>query len=204
MKQHKILMKRKNRTLNRIWLLSGLALITIGVLIGGYSLFTTWLAQRGYASSESALVNNEPPQNTNPLIAGIPVRIKIPSVNIDLEVIPGYYYPTSKSWTLTRNKAQWGAMTAKVNNKNGSTFIYAHNRVGVFHNLPKIQPGAKTTIITDNDDEFVYKFTNSTTTTPNDTSLFNYRGKPILVLQTCTGLWYQDRQLFVFDLVSVN
>jgi len=196
--------KQKRPALNRAGLLCGSALIAIGIAIGAYSLIATWLAQRSYANSGPALVSSSIPRDTNPLMEGTPTHITIPSVNIDLEIIPGYYTPSNKSWTLTRDKAQWGTMTAKANNKEGSTFIYAHNRVGVFHTLPKIQLGAEVIINTDNNHLFTYKFVNSTVTSPSDTSLFSYEGKPVLVLQTCTGLWYQDRQLFMFDLVRAE
>jgi hypothetical protein len=35
---------------------------------------------------------------------------------------------------------------------------------------------------------------------PTDATLFEYKGKPILTIQTCSGVWYQNRQLFTFDL----
>lgn len=183
----------------------GLIAMLTGLIVAGWLVFSLWWAQRSAAAPvQHALTNNQPVHNENPLIEGTPLRIAIPSVDIDLKVIPGYYYPESRSWTLSLNDAQWGTMTAKPNNKEGDTFIYAHYRWHVFYNLPKIKPGAKAVIKTDNKHTFTYKFTKSTITTPDDTSLFSYKGKPILVLQTCTGLWYQNRQLFVFDLTRVD
>jgi LPXTG-site transpeptidase (sortase) family protein len=117
-------------------------------------------------------------------------------------VIPGYYYPANKSWSLSLNDAQWGAMTAPANNKQGMTFIYAHYRKGVFLTLPKVKPGQQAIITTDNGHVFTYTFRQSVVTNPADTSLFKYQGQPILILQTCTGAWFQNRQLFMFDLVK--
>lgn len=183
----------------------GLSVALIGLLIGGFLLISVWQAERSAAAPvKQALTNNRPVQNSGPLIAGTPVHIVIPSVSIDLNVIPGYYYPATKSWTLSLNDAQYAVMTAKANNKEGDTFIYAHYRWHVFYNLPKIQPGAQAIITTDNGHTFTYTFQSSTITTPEDTSLFSYQGKPVLVLQTCTGLWYQNRQLFTFHLTSVD
>jgi LPXTG-site transpeptidase (sortase) family protein len=142
--------------------------------------------------------------NGNPTISGIPVHIDVPSVSISLNVIPGYYYSSSKTWTLSLSSAQYAVMTAPANNKSGDTFIYAHYRKGLFLTLPKIQPGATALVTTSNGHVFTYTFRASTVTTPEDTSLFSYQGKPILILQTCSGSHFQNRQLFTFDLTKVD
>jgi LPXTG-site transpeptidase (sortase) family protein len=186
--------------------ITGIIVLAISLFVGGFSLFNTWRHQQGVApiSTVEALKSNQPVENQEPEISGRPVHITIPSQDIDLSVIPGYYYPSNKSWTLSLNNAQYATMTAPANNKSGDTFIYAHNRRGVFLNLPKVQPGDIAQVTTNNGHVFIYKFSASTVTTPEDTSLFNYKGKPVLVLQTCTGLWYQNRQLFTFNLVKVD
>jgi LPXTG-site transpeptidase (sortase) family protein len=193
---------RKNLNARHVWLLAGLILIAAGLFFGGNNLITGWLSQRG--THVQALQNNQPSQNTQPLITGVPTHLSIPNVGIDSKVDPGYYYPASQSWTLSLNDAQWGVMTAKPNNKAGDTFIYGHNRLHVFYTLPKVQPGDEAIITTDNGHKFTYKYVNNIVTTPTDTSLMTYQGKPILVLQTCTGLWYQNRTLYTFDLVKVD
>lgn len=170
-------------------------------------MFNTWNSQRTTApgSTVQALKSNQPViDKGTPLVSGTPTHLTIPGVGIDLKVIPGYYYASNKSWTLSLNNAQYGTMTAPSNNKEGDTFIYAHYRKGVFLTLPKIQPGATAEVTTDNGHVFTYTFSSSLVTSPEDTSLFSYKGKPILVLQTCTGVWYQNRQLFTFNLTKVD
>jgi LPXTG-site transpeptidase (sortase) family protein len=195
---------RFNRSLKpqHVWLILGVALISLSLVLGGYNIITGWLSQRG--SHVEALKNNQPAQTAEPLITGTPTHITIPNVGIDLKVDAGYYYPVSRSWTLSLNDAQWGVMTAKPNNKTGDTFIYAHNRIHVFYTLPRVQPGDEAIVTTDSGHNFTYKYAHNMVTSPTDTSLFNYQGKPILVLQTCTGLWYQNRTLFIFDLEKVD
>lgn len=182
---------------NRALFLVGLTLVGLGLFLGGYSFINSWLSQRG--ASAYALQDNPIVKNEAPLISGEPVLIDLPSVGISLPVIPGEYNPASKSWTLTKDKAQWGTITAKLNNKADATFIYAHNRKNVFYTLPKIKAGEEAIVTAGNGYKFSYKFVGSHITKPEDTSIFSYRGKPVLVLQTCTGVWYQDRQLFIFD-----
>ena len=189
----------------RYAVLAGLSLLVFGLVLIGWEFYNTWRAQQAAASSVpiSQLLNNKKDDNQS-YISGVPVQIFIPSVAIDLKVIPGYYYQKSNSWTLTTDKAQWGTITKQPNDGGGMTFIYAHYRKGVFLKLPKIKPGEFAQIKTDKGHTFTYVFRSSTITTPTDTSIFAYQGDPILILQTCTGAWYQNRQLFLFDLVKVE
>lgn len=183
----------------RVGLMVGLILFMVGLIIIGVDMFGTWRSQQTSAAQDpNALVSGN--VDGEPTISGEPVRIILPSLDIDLKVIPGYYYPKSQSWTLTRDYAQFAEISTKPNDKKGMTFIYGHYRRGVFIALPKIKPGAVAIVKTQNGHTFTYIFRASTVLDPTDTSVFKYQGKPILVLQTCTGVHFQNRQLFVFDL----
>jgi LPXTG-site transpeptidase (sortase) family protein len=199
--------KAKKPWFKRLWTQAGLGLVIFGLVIASISLLSLWWSQHSSAKPKpiSQVLNNHAPKDDGtPRVTGNPVHLAISSVNIDLAVIPGYYYPSTQSWTLSLDKAQYAVMTAKPNNKSGDTFIYGHYRVHVFYTLPKIQPGALAVITTDNGHTFTYQFQSSTVTTPDNTSLFTYKGKPILILQTCTGVHFQNRQLFVFNLIEVT
>jgi LPXTG-site transpeptidase (sortase) family protein len=189
----------------RVGLTVGLIFFIAGLIIIGADLFGTWRSQQTNAASQNASdAFASGNVNGSPTISGVPVRIIVPSLDIDLKVIPGYYYPATKSWTLTRDSAQFAVVSAMPNDKKGLTFIYGHYRRGVFIQLPKIQVGATAIIKTENKHTFEYTFRASTVLAPDDTSVFKYQGKPILVLQTCTGVHFQNRQLFVFDLRQVD
>lgn len=200
---------KKSKLLNssRLQLAIGLALVLIGLGYIGLNLHKTTVAERSATKPQpvaKVLKNNQPAKTDQPPLSGTPIWISVPSVAIDVKVIPGYYYPADHSWTLTPTTAQWGTMTAKANNQAGDTFIYAHDLKNLFYNLPKVTPGAEAIVTTDNGHTFTYKFASSTITSPQDTRLFSYQGSPILILQTCTGAWYQDRQLFVFNLSGAS
>ena len=137
-------------------------------------------------------------------IEGKPTRLQIPALTLDLPVADGIYYKQSKTWSLSNNKAHYALITPLANNEDGNTFIYGHNRREVFKNLNKIKTGDKAVITTDNGHTFTYIFRSSLETNPYDDSLFSYKGSPILTIQTCSGLWYQNRQLFTFDLAEVQ
>jgi LPXTG-site transpeptidase (sortase) family protein len=137
-------------------------------------------------------------------ISGTPTHIAIPSVDISVDIEPGYYNKSNQTWTLSSSKAEYATITPKANNGSGNTFIYGHNRWAVFYKLLKVRPGDEAIVTTANNHTFTYKLVRQKVTQPTDNSLFGYQGPPILTLQTCSGLWYQDRSLFIFNLEKVS
>ena len=133
------------------------------------------------------------------LVTGQPVEIAIPSLHMDLSVIPGVYNPKSGQWTLTDNKAQFAEPSVQPNNELGNTLIYGHYRPEVFAYLHHIQPGAQAIVTTDNGYKFTYTFQNTTAYNPADTSIFTYQGPPQLTVQTCSGAFMQNRQMYYFS-----
>lgn len=144
-----------------------------------------------------------PAEDMPKLISGKPEKLTISSVNVDLPVADGAYDPASQSWTLSPDKAHYALMTAEANNLVGNTFIYGHNNRKVFASLDKITVGDEARIRA-GDKTFVYKFTRSREVVPNDVSVFEYKGKSILTIQTCSGSWYEKRKLFTFEFVKVE
>lgn len=139
-----------------------------------------------------------------PLISGLPEHIALPAVRISVDVAPGYYDKLNGSWSLSSTKAQYAVMTLPPNNKGGNTFIYGHALMNIFGRLLDARAGDLAIVTTYNHHTFTYKLVNQYDIRPNDTSLFNYRGAPILTLQTCSGMWYQNRRILVFSLESVS
>ncbi len=172
-------------------------------LAGSLPTFYYLLTNRGSVSSHAL---PRPPSiqvsHRTPLISGQPVAISIPSVDINIPVINGYYNQRTKDWSLSLDKAQFATPTVIPNNQTGNTFIYGHYRLGVFYTLPHVQSGAEATIITDNGYKFTYKFYSTYATQPTDLSVLTYKGPPMLTLQTCSGTWYQNRQMYLFSYVG--
>ncbi len=137
-------------------------------------------------------------------ISGIPTEISVPSVNIQLSVLPGVYDKTTDEWTLSGYNAHFATVTRPANNGGGNTFIYGHNNNDVFGPMKKIAPGAEARIITDVGNVFYYSLVGSKTVEPSDVSVFTYTGAPILTIQTCTGIWHEQRELYTFKLERVE
>jgi LPXTG-site transpeptidase (sortase) family protein len=183
-----------------IRLFIGIALIAVGMVL--WHLRTSNAFTDAQPSVPQTTAVAQAPKSAT--ITGSPMTLNIPSLKMSLPVINGYYDKYDKEWTLTLDKVQYATVTPPPNNAGGNTFLYGHYRPEVFAYLHLIKIGATATITTANHHTFTYQLTNIHVTTPNDDSLFNYQGPPILTIQTCTGTFFQYRQLFTFKLVSAT
>lgn len=183
----------------------GVALLLVGSFLG-YQRFVEFSARPVTIRTNVQTTRPEPIvlPATNGLVEGKPVRIVIPSVNIDVPVLDGIYNPHTQTWTLSETAAQYALITQLANNQTGNTFIYGHNRTAVFKRLLDAKEGAIAKVYTTNNHVFTYKLRATKVTNPRDDSLFYYKGSPILTVQTCSGLWFQNRSLFTFDYVAVQ
>lgn len=186
----------------RFYLFVGLFFVLAGLLIGSPHFIQQW--QQGNSQPVFAAGITQANGAKPATISGTPTHITIPAVGISVDVEPGYYNKSSQTWTLSTTKAEYATITAKANNGGGNTFIYGHNRWEVFYKLLKVQTGDEAIVTTSNQHTFVYRMVGRHDTNPKDDSLFHYQGPPILTLQTCSGLWYQNRSLFVFNLVKTT
>ena len=187
--------------------LIGLLFIIVGIAGAAPTLYYTVL-KRGSVNAQpfsTHVANSGQAVPVRVPITGNPVSISLPSVWInDLSIIPGYYDAKTDEWTLTLDKAQFATITKQPNDVSGLTFVYGHYRPEVFAYLHHIQPGAEATVLTDNGLRFTYVFKTTFAVPPTDTSVFNYQGPPILTVQTCSGQWFQNRQMYQFDFVKVE
>jgi len=135
---------------------------------------------------------------------GIPIRIVVPSVGIDLPVKFGSYNSVDQTWTLDTESAFYADRSVPSNDSNGSTLIYGHARSGLFGQLPAIANGATAQVFTDSGKVFSYIFVSSRQVQPDDTSIFVNSGPPSLALQTCSGPFDIYRTLVSFNLQKVT
>jgi sortase (surface protein transpeptidase) len=133
------------------------------------------------------------------LVTGQPVEIDIPSLKIDLAVVPGIYNAKTGQWNLSLTQAQFAEPSVQPNNEIGNTLIYGHYRPEVFAYLHLIKPGAQAIIKTSNGYSFTYTYEGSIAYQPTDTSIFSNEGLPRLTIQTCSGEFMQNRQMYAFS-----
>lgn len=137
-------------------------------------------------------------------VAERPVSLYVPKLNLFLEIDEGFYSPVSKAWNLSNTRAQWATITPRANNKEGNTFIYAHNYPAVFGRLSELAEGDEFILLGEGGHTFVYTMSSRYETNPYDDRLFYYTGPPILTVQTCSGVWDQNRLLVSFKLTRVE
>lgn len=184
-----------------------IVLLGVVLLIGGTALLVDIYRSRATSmvaapSITNTVVAKKPSASA---IAGNPANLQIPSLGMNLSIIPGVYNPKTGEWTLSLDKVQYATVTPEPNNESGATFLYGHYRSEVFARLHTIAPNSEAIVTTDNGHTFTYKLNGVQVVSPSDSSqVFNYTGKPILIIQTCTGLFFQNRQLFYFDLEKVS
>lgn len=142
------------------------------------------IAAAGPVRTASVRVTDRPDQIAK---QGIPRRVVIPSIGVDVSVKPGSYEAESGQWTLDHSAAFFADRTVPVNTSNGTTFLYAHAVDGLFGRLPELREGARAAVYTDTNLVFHYVFTLSREVLPRDTSALTSSGPPTLLLQTCSG-----------------
>jgi LPXTG-site transpeptidase (sortase) family protein len=189
---------RFNITIGILFLLAG------GLLGSGY--IVNYIRELNtHVNAAPQMVTQQPveqtPQSTQS--TAYPTKVSIPSINLSVAVDPGYYDAASQTWTLSDTAAFFATISTPPNSVSGDTYIYGHNRGNVFNPLNSAAIGTTATVTTTDNKTFTYKLSEVHDVKPDDSSwLLDYKGKPILTLQTCAGFWDQYRRLFVFDFVS--
>lgn len=187
---------------NRLWFYLSVGVLNLAVAVMFYVI--TIKPPVVHASSPDSLVSRALARKPRvvPAIQGVPVRIVIPSISIDLPVGLGSYDPNDGSWTIDATKAYYADISVPINDSNGQTLIYGHAQWPVFARLVNLPEGATADVYTDNGYVFHYKYTSLGKVLPSDMSVFRTDGPPTLVLQTCTGAWDAYRALYSFKLES--
>lgn len=150
-------------------------------------------------------VSIQQPPKTEQLVSEKPIRIVVPSLGIDLPVEDGIYNNKTKEWTLSDTAVHYALVTPQPNNLAGNTFIYGHNKQGIFDQLKNLKLGETVEL---HGEKTIFRYVLKTVheVSPEDVSLFSYTGPSQLTIQTCSGTWYEKRQLFTlsFQEVIVN
>lgn len=136
-------------------------------------------------------------------VSGDPSKISIQSIGADLNIIHGSQY-SDGTWTLTPDKVQYAVISPEPNNHEGNTVIYGHATKVIFGHLSLMKKGDQADITTSNGYVFHYRFEGSYSVSPFDFSIFYYKGAPILTLQTCSGTFYQNRQMYQFSFAGFS
>jgi LPXTG-site transpeptidase (sortase) family protein len=133
---------------------------------------------------------------------GKPVWVSIPRLSLGVNVEAGSSDRDGRKWTLSWTKAYYATVSAIPNDLAGNTVIYGHNVKEVFGRTEDLKIGDRLFIRTDKGLLVTYRFFSSFDVDPSDTSIFDYQGKPIVTLITCSGILDQKRRLMQFELAE--
>lgn len=135
-------------------------------------------------------------------LKGVPNRIVVPSLSIDLPVVSQSYSQALKTWPVAATTANYATETAQINNLKGQTLIYGHNNQVVFGPLLSIEPQAQAFVYTANGHIFEYEYSGSQDISPSQVGVIAIMAKAPagLNLITCDGAFYQYRHVMNFKL----
>jgi LPXTG-site transpeptidase (sortase) family protein len=183
---------------------SSVTLVYAITLLFAFVAFKPVSATHNLASATNLPVELVEAEQQQQVISGKPVRVVIADVGIDLPVDEGRYNPADSSWSLSGYHAQYAMMTPLANDNQGNTFIYGHNNKYVFGPLKKINQGSIAKVYTDSGKVFYYWYQSTYAVAPDNTSVLDYQGPSILTIQTCSGSWNEQRQMYVFTFDKVE
>lgn len=152
----------------------------------------------------SWVISKASAEEKHEFVEGVPTRVYIPATGADVSVVDGNYEETTDSWNVSNTQAQFASITKQSNNKEGLTFIYAHDTNSLFGSIKDLNPGDIVYVETSNGRLFEYKYESKQEVKPDNVEIFNYEGDPQLTLATCSGLFNEKRTLVHFDLISVR
>lgn len=154
------------------------------------------------------LVHTHLPEHSNekyhaPLsvVQSPPSKIELPSVDVSLDIVPGAYNATDKTWSIADGKANFATNTSLPSQQTGMSLLYAHDRKDGFADLEKLADKATAKLHNSDGIELTYTYHQEETKiyNPEDTSLFKSNDtKPRLVLLTCNDWLSSTRIAYTF------
>jgi LPXTG-site transpeptidase (sortase) family protein len=162
------------------------------------------VSTHSFAEAQTLPVELSLADHSKQILSGKPTRIVIPDVGIDLPIDEGRYNQIDGTWSLSGYHAQFAMISPMANDTDGNTFIYGHNNRYVFGPIKQIVPGSAAKIYTDGGRVFSYLYQSTYAVTPDNTAVLGYQGPSILTVQTCSGAWNEQRQMYVFKFDKVE
>lgn len=128
-----------------------------------------------------------------------PVRITIPSLNIDNGIYPARI--DNGKWEATKEGVSY-LSSSPVPGSAGNSILYGHNFQSILGNLTKIKPGDKIEILMSDGEKKIFKVKFTSVVDPDQTHILSQTADNRITLYTCTG--FLDSQRFVATATLVN
>lgn len=124
-----------------------------------------------------------------------PVHLELPRLNVDLQVMPGYYDQQTREWRLDDTHAFHAPNTE-------TPLIYGHTIPEVFASLEGVAPDEMLTITERNGAQALFIYKEDQVVTPDDVSILRESAPDSVFLLTCTGSNFEERRVLRFEHVG--
>lgn len=175
----------------------------IGVVSLTYANFSSSVTP--VAAQTQVVIPDPEPVVEKQRLEGVPVRLVVSRLGVDLAVHEGFYDPDTQEWTLNDTDAFFMVLTHQPNDVGGNTFIYGHNQAAVFLPLAGLEVGDIVDLYTSNNLHFVYRYDHDSFVAPTMTQiLYEEAETPQLILMTCEGVLSEARRIMYFTYQEVK
>lgn len=169
-------------------------LICIGIIL---ILFSGYLVTERYSPRRLEFKDFNLSQTVSSKIT--PVRITIPSLNIDNGIYPARI--DNGKWEATKEGVSY-LSSSPVPGSAGNSILYGHNFQSILGNLTKIKPGDKIEILMSDGEKKIFKVKFTSVVDPDQTHILSQTADNRITLYTCTG--FLDSKRFVATATLVN
>ncbi len=127
--------------------------------------------------------------------AGLPVRLTLPSLGLDLPVIPASV--SANHWPTTTQGVSY--MVSSALPGAGNSVFYGHNWPRILGTLSQAQVGQQLTITTSDGQVQNYRIQSVEVVKSSAVDILNPSELPRITLYTCAGIFDQNRLVVVAD-----
>lgn len=127
-------------------------------------------------------------------ITALPLEIIIPSLNIDLPIIPAKLQ--KGKWEATTKGVSY-LSSSPIPGEAGNSILYGHNWPNLLGNITKLKPGQVIRIKFMDGSEKKFVIDSTITISPKDVGILNPSKSAQITLYTCTGFFDSKRFVVV-------
>lgn len=173
---------------------SGLVLFLVGLIFSSAA-----FSIKGYQEWQQNVLSFS--QSPRPLRRveeqDLPGRILIPTVKIELPVLPAKV--VDNDWETFADSASY-LLGSGIPGREGNTILYAHNKNRLFGPIRWLKKDDQITLANKKGEEFIYKVVETKIVSPETVEVLSATQDATLTLYTCTGFLDRDRFIVVAKL----
>jgi LPXTG-site transpeptidase (sortase) family protein len=128
-----------------------------------------------------------------------PTRLTIPSINLDLPILPAHI--KDQKWDITKDGVSYLVKTP-VPGTLGNSVMYGHNWSNLLGNLEEVKTGDIIEVKNSDGNTYAYVIHFVSVVTPDETHIYNNTSDYRLTIYTCTG--FLDSKRLVVTAILKN